>query len=204
MSVVALAAIACLLTIVPACVFRKNLRLYAPPPSCGSGTASATPAISVLIPARNEEGSIRAAVEAVLASTGVQLEVLVLDDHSEDATAAIVADFAAHDPRLRVISAPPLPPGWCGKQYACATLAARASQPLLVFIDADVRLAPQGLARMAAFLSSSGADLASGFPRQETGTLAERLVIPLMHFLLLGFLPMARMRRTRHPAFGAG
>jgi hypothetical protein len=83
-------------------------------------------------------------------------------------------------------------------------LLTQASQPLLVFIDADVRLAPQGLARMVAFLSSRGASLASGFPQQETGTLAERLVLPLMHFLLLGFLPMARMRKTRHPAFGAG
>ena len=204
MSAVVVAAIACLLAVIPALVFRKNLRLYAPPPHYESGAEATRPAISLLIPARNEERSVRAAVEAALASEGVRLEVLVLDDHSEDATAAIVAAIAARDPRVRVVPAPPLPPGWCGKQHACAVLAGQASQPLLAFLDADVRLAPRGLARMAAFLRRSGADLVSGFPHQETGTLAEQVVIPLTHFILLGFLPMARMRRTRHPAFGAG
>src|SRR5207244_4018469 len=50
----------------------------------------------------------------------------------------------------------------------------------------------------------SGADLGSGFPRQETGTLLEKLVLPLIHFLLLGYLPLIGMRWCRHPAFGAG
>jgi hypothetical protein len=75
---------------------------------------------------------------------------------------------------------------------------------LLVFVDADVRLAPYGLARLAAFLQRSGADLVSGFPRQDMGTMAERLLLPLMHFLLLGFLPMQRMRTSRHVAYGSG
>jgi hypothetical protein len=130
--------------------------------------------------------------------------VLVLDDHSTDATVQIVRDIIARDARVRLLSAPPLPPGWCGKQHACAILATHTTQPLLVFIDADVRLAPQGLAQMAAFLNASGADLVSGLPRQETGTLCERLLIPLIHFLLLGFLPLWRMRQSRHPAYGAG
>jgi hypothetical protein len=204
MSAVVVAAIACLLALIPALVFRKNLRLYAPPPSDESGAEATRPAMSLLIPARNEERSIRATVEAALASEGVRLEVIVLDDHSEDATAAIVTEIAARDPHVRVVPAPPLPPGWCGKQHACAVLAGQASHSLFAFLDADVRLTPQGLARMAAFLRRSGADLVSGFPHQETGTLAEQLVIPLMHFILLGFLPIARMRRARHPAFGAG
>jgi hypothetical protein len=74
----------------------------------------------------------------------------------------------------------------------------------MAFTDADVRLAPDALARLAAFLDRSGAHLVSGLPRQQTGTAAERLVIPLIHFLLLGYLPLAWMRLTRHPAFGAG
>jgi hypothetical protein len=204
MSAVVVAAIACLLALIPALVFRKNLRLYAPPPSYESRAEATRPAMSLLIPARDEERSIRAAVEAALASEGVRLEVLVLDDHSEDATAAIVTEIAARDPRVRVVPAPPLPPGWCGKQHACAVLAGLASHSLFAFLDADVRLTPKGLVCMAAFLRRSGADLVSGFPHQETGTLAEQLVIPLMHFILLGFLPIARMRRARHPAFGAG
>jgi hypothetical protein len=157
-----------------------------------------------LIPARNEAGTIRAAVEAALHSQHVTLEVLVLDDHSTDTTAQIVRDMAARDTRVRLLPGPPLPPGWSGKQHACAVLASHTVQPLLVFLDADVRLAPHGLARLAAFLDASGADLVSGLPRQETGTLLEHLLIPLMHFLLLGFLPLRRMRRSHHPAYGAG
>jgi hypothetical protein len=204
MIALALACLACAL--VPALVFVRNLRLYAPPPALPfPGFASSRrPAVSVLIPARDEEGTIGAAVEAALASTGVELEVVVLDDGSRDCTATIVAGLAARDPRVRLETAPPLAPGWCGKQHACAALARLARHPVLVFVDADVRLEPEGLARAAAFLEVSGAGLVSGVPRQETGTFLERLLIPLIHFILLGFLPMARMRRSLHPAYGAG
>ena len=128
----------------------------------------------------------------------------MLDDHSDDRTAAIVEELAEADDRVRLVSAPELPAGWCGKQHACWVLAREARHPLLVFLDADVRLAPDALARMAAFLSASGADLASGIPRQETGTLLEKLEIPLIHFILLGFLPIRRMRKSRRPSFSAG
>jgi hypothetical protein len=200
-SLAVLSWIAAACALVPALVFLKNLRAYAPPPSPAAG---ARPGVSVLIPARNEERSIAEAVAAALASRGVDLEVVVLDDHSEDRTAEIASWIAARDPRVRVEFAPPLPAGWCGKQHACAILAGFARKPVLVFVDADVRLAPDGLARAAAFLERSGAGLASGVPRQETETFLERLLIPLIHFVLLGFLPLDRMRRSRHPAYGAG
>lgn len=187
---------------VPALFFWRNLRRFAPPPTLATG--GPRPAVSLLIPARNEEGSIGGALEAALASRGVDLEVVVLDDQSEDRTASIVRGIAAGDPRVRLETAPPLPAGWCGKQHACAVLAGQARHPVLAFVDADVRLAPDGLARSIAFLDASGADLVSGFPRQETVTFLERLLLPLIHFVLLGFLPMGRMRKTRRPAYGAG
>lgn len=195
-----LAGIALVLAAIPALLFLANLRLYRPPPAPDADS----PSVSILIPARNEEAAIVAAVEAALASRGVTLEVVVLDDHSEDRTAALVTEIAQRDPRVRLEHAPPLPAGWCGKQHACHVLAGLARHPLLVFLDADVRLAPDGVARLAAFLRISGADLVSGVPRQETGTLLERLLIPLIHFVLLGFLPIARMRRSVHPSYAAG
>ena len=79
-----------------------------------------------------------------------------------------------------------------------------ARHPLIAFLDADVRLGPDGLARLAAFLDASKADLVSGFPHQQTGTLLEKLLLPLIHFILLGFLPLARMRRSTHPSYAAG
>jgi hypothetical protein len=198
--ILALAIAGALCALLPALVFRRNLALYAPPPA----PEDIAPAVSILIPARDEEGSIRGAVEATLASRGAEVEVVVLDDHSTDRTAEIVREIAGRDPRARLEAAPPLPPGWNGKQHACAVLAERALHPLLLFVDADVRLAPDGAARAAAFLAASGADLASGVPRQETVTFLERLLIPLIHFVLLGFLPFGRMRRSRHPAYSAG
>jgi hypothetical protein len=158
----------------------------------------------VLIPARNEEAAIAASVRSVLASRGIEFEVIVLDDHSEDTTAAIVNELAERDDRVRLVSAPELPPGWCGKQHACWVLAREARHCLLVFLDADVRVAPDALVRMAAFLEESAANLASGIPRQETVSLLEKLLIPLIHFVLLGFLPIAKMRRRVHPSFAAG
>ena len=198
----ALAAVAVVAAGVPAVLFARNLRRFRPPPEPVPGTP--TPALSVLVPARNEEATLAGALEAILASRGVELEAIVLDDASEDATAAVAAAVAARDPRVVVEAAPPLPAGWSGKQHACWTLARLARHPRLVFVDADVRLAPDALARAAAFQEAAGAPLVTGFPRQLTGSFLERLLLPLIHWVLLGFLPMGRMRRRLDTAYGAG
>jgi Glycosyl transferase family 2 len=202
-AILGLAIAGLVLATIPALLFLANLRVYRPPCVTVS-PAGSLPSISVLIPARNEEKVIVAAVESALASQGVVVEVIVLDDGSEDATAELVSSLSQGDQRVRLVPGPPLPPGWCGKQHACRVLTRTALYPLLVFLDADVRLAPQGLARLAAFQKTSGADLVSGIPRQETGTWLEHLVIPLIHFILLGFLPMRPMRTSRNPMYAAG
>ncbi len=213
-----LAAAALGLAAVPAGLFALNLPVYRPLPveggegefqlgtreDAGVATGPRHSRVSVLIPARDEEQNLRATLEAVLANHEGDFEVIVLDDHSTDGTAALVNGIAAKDPRVRLVSAPPLPAGWCGKQHACHVLARLARNPLLVFMDADVRLEPDALARMASFMKRTDLALASGIPRQELGTMSERLLIPLVHFILLGFLPMQAMRRTRWPAMSAG
>lgn len=198
-------ALAC--SVGPALLFLANLRLYQPPaPAAGPRLRP----ISVLIPARNEEGSIAACVQSVLASGhggDAALEVIVLDDASTDRTAAIVQSLAAQHPQLRSVPAPPLPAGWNGKQHACHILAGLARYNTLCFLDADVRLEPDALARLAHFMTTSPVrpSLVSGFPLQQTGTLLEWLLIPLIHFVLLCYLPIARMRaQATHPALAAG
>ena len=171
-------------------------RLRTPVPADG------VPAMSVLIPARNEAANIGSAVSAVLASAGVKLDLCVLDDGSTDATPAILAAIA--DARLRVIPGVALPNGWSGKQYACAQLAQAARHELMVFLDADVRLSPDALCRMAGFMQRHEVGLASGFPRQITIGWAEWLLLPLIHVLLLGYLPMFRMETDLSPSLGAG
>lgn len=197
-----LASLCLFCALLPCALFFRNLGLYRAPAPPRAGQK--LPRVSVLIPARNEELNIASALGSVLATRGVEFEVVVLDDHSTDRTAELVREFAARDSRVRLETAPPLPQGWCGKQHSCAALAARASAPLLVFMDADVRLAPGALACMAAFVVERDVALASGVPRQELGTFWEKTLLPLIHFVLLGFLPIERMRRSVEPAYAAG
>ena len=192
-----LAWMALLLAALPLCLTLDNLRRYrTPQPTIGR------PGISVLIPARNEEVNIGPACAAILANRDVELELIVLDDGSTDATPAILASIT--DPRLRLATGAGLPPGWSGKQHACAALARLATHDLLVFVDADVRLAPDALARMAGFMARHDVALASGFPRQITRSWSEILLLPLIHFLLLGYLPLVQMQRSAAPGLGAG
>jgi hypothetical protein len=215
MSFHTLAAIALMLAAAPAGLFVLNLFVYRPPSrsrrrakECAEEKSvpphPGSHGVSVLVPARNEEQNIRATLEALLKNRDCHFEVIVLDDHSTDGTAAIAREFASRDARVRFESAPPLPAGWCGKQHACHILGRLARHPLLVFIDADVRLASDALSRMVSFMERTEADLASGVPRQELKTFSERLLIPMIHFILLGFLPMHAMRRTRWPSMSAG
>lgn len=202
-----LVIIALVLAAVPCALFFLNLLVYRPLPQVDGykeSTSAGSIGISVLIPARNEEQNIRSTLTAALASCHPPDEVIVLNDHSTDRTAEIVRTIAALDSRVRIEPAPPLPAGWCGKQHACHVLAGRARNPLLVFLDADVRLAPDALARMRAYMEQSGVALASGVPHQELGTFSERLLIPLIHFILLGFLPMHGMRLSRRASMSAG
>lgn len=187
----------------PALLFVRNLRAYRTSPSIDATTQN-SPQVSILIPARNEERGLAATLQAALASERVELEIVVLDDHSTDRTAQIVRELAARDPRVRLERASPLPTGWCGKQHACHVLSTLASFDTWLFLDADVRLEPSGVAQAVQFLQTSRASLVSGVPRQETVTLLERLLLPLIHFVLLGFLPLDRMRQSTHPAYGAG
>ena len=181
-----------------ATLFVRNLPLYGPAPQAKRTQEAA----SVLIPARNEERNIGPAVRSILESTAAPIEVIVLDDASTDKTAEIVREIARSDRRVRIETAPPLPPGWCGKQHACHVLSGLASHPILIFLDADVRLKRSAVARMTAFLEQSGAALVSGVPEEVTCTASERLLVPLIHFVLLGFLPIRRMRIDLHPAMG--
>ena len=187
------------LSALPLAVAIANLRLLrAPRPAAGR------PSVSVLIPARNEAANIADAVGCVLRNRDVELELLVLDDGSTDATASILT--AIDDPRLRVIAGGgALPAGWSGKQYACARLGQAARHELLVFVDADVRLLPDALSRLAGAMEAGPElGLASGVPRQITETWSERLLLPLIHLLLLGYRPIWLDRDRLEPGFAAG
>ena len=159
--------------------------------------------VSILIPARNEAGNIAGCLDAALASTGCDVEVVVMDDGSTDATAAIVQGYAARDSRVRLVAAPSLPPGWTGKVHACARLAEAATGTHLLFIDADVRLAPHAAAAMAAHSAADKIAMVSGVPRQIIRGLGEGLTVPFINFLLICYLPFGGRAAERKASLAA-
>lgn len=199
-------SIACLFfAALPAWFYFRNVGVYQSAPPAGDCPPGG--AVSVLIPARDEEANVDGVVQSVIDAAGqgdLPFEVLLLDDASEDRTAELVNAWSARDSRVRLVSGKPLPDGWNGKQHACQQLADAAMHDTLVWIDADVRLEPDSLPRMLAEQIRTGADLLSGFPRQITETPLEKLLLPLIQFVLLGFLSLRAMRQDGQPGFAAG
>lgn len=194
-----------LLALLPTLMFAKNLQLYRPASKSEANLAAAQrEAISVLIPARNEAAGIATTLEYLLKSDHADFEIVILDDHSEDDTAEIVKAFADRDRRVRLLKSKPLPEGWNGKQHACWQLAQLAKHRWLLFLDADVHVAPDAISRIMAQMLERPVSLLSGFPRQVTGTPSEQLLIPMMHIVLLGYLPIERMRACNDASFSAG
>lgn len=143
------------------------------------------PAVSVIIPARDEARNIGRCVRSVLSSTYPRLELIVVDDHSSDGTASVAREAASGDPRLAVIEPLPLPDGWFGKQWACASGAAIARGEILCFADADTTHAPDLVTRSVNAMRSREADLFSIAGRQELGGFWERLIQPQIFTMLL-------------------
>jgi chlorobactene glucosyltransferase len=170
----------------------------------GSGRAR-RPRVSIVIPARNEERSIEAAVRSHLAQDYPDFEVIVVDDQSTDRTGVILAGLARQDARLRVLEGSAPPPGWLGKPHALAVGAGAASGELLLFVDADVIYQRDALALAVEFFEDAGADLLCLLPRIEMSGFWESVLMPYLlgaYFLGPGFL--TNCDRVRSIAAGGG
>ena len=158
--------------------------------------------VSLLVPARDEAARIAPTVRSLLAQDGLEdAEVLVLDDGSTDGTADVVAEAAAGDPRVRVLTGTSPPPGFLGKPHACAQLAAAARGEVLVFVDADVVLAPSAVAAAVAVLRGPDPlDLLCPWPRQVVAGALARLVQPLLAWSWLTTVPLRAAERSGRPS----
>jgi hypothetical protein len=160
--------------------------------------------VSVLLPVRDEADQVADCLAAILDQIAVaDLEIVVLDDGSTDGTADAVRDAVGGDPRVRLLTGSPTPRGWLSGPHACAQLAAEATGSVLVFVEADVRLAPQAVAASVAVLREAGLDLISPCPRQIAESMPERLVQPLLSWSWLTALPLRRAERSPHATLSA-
>jgi glycosyltransferase involved in cell wall biosynthesis len=143
--------------------------------------------IAILIPARDEEDRLPACLQSLMGQDVA--EILVYDDHSEDSTAAVIDRFARRDARFRRLAPAPLPSGWCGKTFACAQMAAQATSDWLLFLDADVRLAPGAAARIAAEAESASVTLLSCWPGFDIRGFWEAVLMPMLNFVVFTLFP---------------
>ncbi len=175
-----------------------NLRSLRRPDS-NSKIAEPAPLISVLIPARNEEENIETCLKSLQKQDYPNFSVLVLDDNSTDSTAELVEGMAAKDERIRLIKGEPLPEGWAGKPFACYQLAEKARGSWLLFVNDDTTHASYMLRGTLALALELKPSLLSGFPRQMAESLPEKIAMPLMYFVIMGWLPLWWLHRSKEP-----
>jgi 4,4'-diaponeurosporenoate glycosyltransferase len=137
--------------------------------------------VSVVVPARNEADRLPRLLGDLQAQTRPADEIIVVDDGSTDGTARVAARF----PAVRVLTAPAVPEGWTGKSWACHTGALAAAGQVLVFLDADVELAPEALAAVVHHWEVQGG-LVSVQPHHRIRRRVEALSLPFNVVTMMG------------------
>jgi chlorobactene glucosyltransferase len=183
-------------------LFRTLLNLALVPRLRRGATPAAAPLVSVIIPARDEAHVIGATVEALLASTYRNFELVVVDDRSADGTGAIVRAFA--DPRVTVIDGDEPPSGWLGKPWALHQGRSRARGELLLFVDADILYQPDALAAAVDALQRRGADMITLLPDIRMHGFWENAVMPNLAMFAFTVVPAWLSNRTSLPILGVG
>jgi chlorobactene glucosyltransferase len=129
--------------------------------------------------------------------------VIVLDDHSSDKTYDICEKFVNSNRRFQIVRGKELPKDWLGKNFACHQLAEHARGKFLMFLDADETIANGLVNNTVHRMRFYRLDLLSLFTNQVMITWGERMIVPLMHFILLNLLPLRLVRLAKSPAFSA-
>lgn len=156
------------------------------------------PLVSILIPARNEANNITDCLKSFQNQTYTNLEILVLDDESQDETSLKVSTLAKEDQRIKLLKGQALPAKWVGKNWACHQLSQVAQGDWLLFTDADTRFQPQAISASIAYATLNKADLLSIFPKQLASTRAVQVIIPLVYFIFYTVFPGIFLAKSRY------
>jgi hypothetical protein len=158
------------------------------------------PPLTVVVPARDEAARIEGAVRSLLAQDYPGIRVVAVDDRSRDATGAILDRLAAGDGRLSVVHVTDLPPGWLGKNHACALGAEAAVDGWLLFTDGDVFFAPGALRRAVAYAEQHRLGHLVALPRLVAPGFLERAFVATFAALVN---PAFRTWELRRPGTAA-
>ena len=167
------------------------------------GKPACLPFVSILIPARNEEGNIGALLSDLSLLNYPHFEIIVYDDDSDDNTALIIHEAESSNNRIRYLRGNGPDQGWLGKNYACDKLASQAKGEYFLYLDADVRVSSEILNDSIAHMQRHKLSLFSMFPVQIMKTWGEWMAVPLMNRILIGNLPMIMAVKSSISAFAA-
>jgi chlorobactene glucosyltransferase len=167
-----------------------------------TGTTSRS-SVSVLIPARNEETNLENCVKAAVSNAQSLAEILIYNDDSTDQTQRVIdqlrVEFAG---TVRQIARRDLPKNWAGKTHACQRLAEGAHARWLLFIDADTQLMPGAIDQLVGIAEKRNASLLSAWPHIEMRSIPERLLMPLLNFVVFTLFPAPIARIRTGPTLG--
>lgn len=149
--------------------------------------APASISISIVIPARNEERGVGRCLQSARDQDHENLQIVILDDASEDQTPEIIAQHAESDNRIVPIRSDgsPIPEGWYGKPWALQRAQNKATGDWLLFIDADVELFPEAASRTLGYAIQNELDMVTGLGQLETDTFWEKVLQPAVGALIL-------------------
>ena len=167
------------------------------------GTLTLLPKISVIVPARNEEAQIRNGLTTLLNSTGVELEVIAMNDRSTDATGRIMDEIAATDTRLKVVHLTALPEGWLGKNHAMHLASEKATGQLLLFTDGDIIYQPLAIETAVRHFLRHKLQHLCLLPRMLPGSILENAVVTFFG-LAFAIGMQLHLIKTRWPLSYAG
>ena len=166
-------------------------RFWQAGPTLPAASPRLAPAVAVVVPARDEAAVVARSVGSLLRQDYAgAVRVVLVDDASADATAAVARALPGSE-RLTVVSGAPRPPGWAGKLWAVHQGVASADAPWLLLTDADIEHDPAHLATLMAAAERQGADLVSEMVALRCVDLAERALIPAFVYLFQLLYPFA-------------